>query len=128
MLSGVSSAQHGCLSVAPMTVSLSLQYSQTTICGSYYLFLSLLFSLQFGQTPVYSASCQGHSAVVQLLIENGADISICNEVYSYIERSTISVVYWHHQPQYISHLLGEGEPRTRLIMVATRWPSDTNRY
>ena len=99
MLSGVPSAQHGCLSVAPMTVSLSLQYSQTTICRSYSLFLSLLLSLQFGETPVYSASMEGHSAVVQLLIENGADISICDEVCSYIERSTISVVYWYHQPQ-----------------------------
>ena len=88
MLSGVSSAQHGCLSVAPMTVSLSLQYSQTTICRSYSLFLSLLFSLQSGQTPVWCASCQGHSAVVQLLIENGADISICDEVCSH---STINL-------------------------------------
>ena len=63
------------------------------------LFLSLLFSLQSGETPVWTASWKGHSAVVQLLIENGADINICNEVCSYIEISTISVVYWHHQPQ-----------------------------
>ena len=33
-------------------------------------------------TPVWSASCNGHTAVVKLLIENGADISICNEVCS----------------------------------------------
>ena len=28
-----------------------------------------------------SASCNGHTAVVQLLIENGADITVSNEVY-----------------------------------------------
>ena len=41
---------------------------------------SVVCSLQSGQTPVYSASRKGHAAVVQLLIENGADISIYEEV------------------------------------------------
>ena len=41
-------------------------------------------SAQIGRTPLFSASGKGHVAVVLLLIENGADISICNEVYVYI--------------------------------------------
>ena len=50
---------------------------------------SVVCSLQNGVTPVYSASSKGHTAVVQLLIENGADISICDEVYTVV---TLSVV------------------------------------
>ena len=41
---------------------------------------SVVCSLQSGDTPVNIASWSGHTAVVQLLIENGADISICDEV------------------------------------------------
>ena len=41
-----------------------------------------VYPLQHGMTPVYSASQRGHSAVVQLLIENGADVTICDEVLS----------------------------------------------
>ena len=41
---------------------------------------SVVCSLQRGDTPVNIASFEGHAAVVQLLIENGADISICEEV------------------------------------------------
>ena len=37
-------------------------------------------SIQSGATAVYAASNNCHTAVVQLLIENGADISICLEV------------------------------------------------
>ena len=36
--------------------------------------------LQDGETPVWTASREGHTAVVQLLIENGADVTICKEV------------------------------------------------
>ena len=50
---------------------------------------SVVCSLQSGQTPVYSASSKGHTAVVQLLIKKGADISICDEVlYSYYTLSS----------------------------------------
>ena len=31
-------------------------------------------------TAVYSASAKGYSAVAQLLVENGADISLCDKV------------------------------------------------
>ena len=41
---------------------------------------SVVCSLQSGRTPVNIASFEGHTAVVQLLIENGADVSICEEV------------------------------------------------
>ncbi|CAI8024817.1 GA-binding protein subunit beta-1, partial [Geodia barretti] len=33
------------------------------------------------RTPLYWASFYDHRAVVELLIENGADVNICNEVY-----------------------------------------------
>ena len=38
--------------------------------------------LQNGVTPVFSASWKGHSAVVQLLMENGADITLSSKVCS----------------------------------------------
>ena len=37
-------------------------------------------SLQYGETALFVASGKGAVAVVQLLIENGADICICKEV------------------------------------------------
>ena len=42
--------------------------------------ISNLNSLQTGQTPVHYASWKGHASVVSLLIDKGADISICDEV------------------------------------------------
>ena len=39
--------------------------------------------LQYGQTPVYVASCKGHVTVVELLMKNGADIRICKEAYNF---------------------------------------------
>ena len=38
--------------------------------------------LQYGRTPVYCASQKGNTAVVELLIENGADVTLCDKVYS----------------------------------------------
>ena len=48
----------------------------------YVVLCSVVSYLQSGRTPVYTASWKGHTAVVELLIENGADISICEEVCS----------------------------------------------
>ena len=39
--------------------------------------------LQCGQTPLFSASEKGHVAVVQLLIENGANFNIFTPVLHY---------------------------------------------
>ena len=40
--------------------------------------------IQTGDTPLMSASFNGHAAVVELLLLNGADVSICDEVRTYI--------------------------------------------
>ena len=37
---------------------------------------------QTGKTPLYCASGNGHRAVVELLLENGADTNTADEVYS----------------------------------------------
>ena len=50
-----------------------------------FLCVSLLLSSQYGDTPLYEASSNGHSDVVRLLLENKADPNISNEVsYSII--------------------------------------------
>ena len=43
-----------------------------------------LSSVQAGETPLFYASLNGHVAVVQLLLQNNADISICKEVHLHI--------------------------------------------
>ena len=39
--------------------------------------------IQTGETPLFSASFNGHAAVVDLLLQNGADVSICDEVHAH---------------------------------------------
>ena len=46
-------------------------------CYNYYtFFVSLLLSPQFGYTPLFIASSNGHTDVVKLLLENKADPNI----------------------------------------------------
>lgn len=42
---------------------------------------SLLFIQQYGQTPVYIAAEEGHSDIVQMLIQANADINQPNAVW-----------------------------------------------
>ena len=45
----------------------------------------LCFSPQYGKTPLYTASSNGHTDVVKLLLENKADPNVSDEVsYSII--------------------------------------------
>ena len=41
---------------------------------------NVLSVVQYDQSPVYSASWKGHTAIVKLLIDHRADITICNKV------------------------------------------------
>ena len=50
---------------------------------------SVVCSLQDGDTAVNLASWKGHTAVVKLLIENGADISICDKVHTYFQQASL---------------------------------------
>ena len=38
--------------------------------------------VQGGQTPVYLASCNGHSEVVKLLVQAGADLNLPRKVFT----------------------------------------------
>ena len=40
----------------------------------------VLIHVQTGTTPLYIASLKGHGAVVKLLLEQHADVSICRRV------------------------------------------------
>ena len=44
--------------------------------------------LQVGETPLYIASWKGHGAVVKLLLEQHADVSICKKVM-WLHRSSM---------------------------------------
>ena len=44
----------------------------------------LILFIQDGSTPLYWASFYGHTAVVELLLLNNADVSICDKVYMYM--------------------------------------------
>ena len=44
--------------------------------------------LQDGRTPLYIASCKGHGAVVKLLLQQHADVSICRKVM-WLHRSSM---------------------------------------
>ena len=49
------------------------------------MYVSLLLSSQDGDTPLYTASSNGHTDVVRLLLENKADPNISDKVsYSII--------------------------------------------
>ena len=39
--------------------------------------------VQIGWTPLFYAALKGHAAVVGLLLQKGAEISICDEVHVY---------------------------------------------
>ena len=43
--------------------------------------IMILYNVQDGETPLYIASWKGHGAVVKLLLEQHADVSICQTVY-----------------------------------------------
>ena len=57
-----------------------------------YIITTILFSLQYGQTPVYCASRRGHVPVVELLMKIGADIRICDKVYDFPLNYGLSIV------------------------------------
>ena len=44
----------------------------------------LILFIQDGKTPLLWASFYGHTAVVELLLLNNADVSICDKVYMYM--------------------------------------------
>ena len=67
-----------------------LQTSMTLL--PLYIITTILFSLQHGETPVYSASLRGHVPVVEVLMKNGADIRICDEVYDFPLNYGLSIV------------------------------------
>ena len=55
-----------------------------------------MLHIQDGRTALYCASQFGHVAVVQLLLQRHADVSICHEVCTLIlEQCTVSVLSSH---------------------------------
>lgn len=54
--------------------------------------------VQYGRTPLFWACYHGHTEVVDLLQENGADVSICDEVYYYMS----CIVIVHGLKQHVS--------------------------
>ena len=55
---------------------------------------------QRGETAVYNASAQGHSEVVKLLVQAGADLELQPKVYTLWERFMLAhavydIVFWN---------------------------------
>ena len=72
--------------------SVVLQTSITLSTSIHHNHYIILYSLQYGQTPVYLASWRGHVPVVKLLMKIGADIKICKEVYDFPLYYGLSIV------------------------------------
>ena len=76
ILAGIAGLHYrNCITVA------YLLYSAHLLTVWHYVPLS---SVQASRTPLFYASWKGHVAVVQLLLQNNADVSICKAVYTYV--------------------------------------------
>ena len=65
------------------------------------------FNSQNGRTPLYWASSTGHTAVVKILMENNADINICNKVNIIIilqKESLLCSAESHYSPKLVTPL------------------------
>ena len=59
--------------------------NKTVLLVYIYLYMLLAIPLtQIGTTPLFIASQEGHSDVVNILIRNGADINLARNVWRYI--------------------------------------------
>ena len=57
-----------------------LSLINNTYCGMYSIVIIMVLFIQDGRTPLLWASFYGHTAVVELLLLNNADVTICDEV------------------------------------------------
>ena len=52
---------------------------QNALLSAAYYYVCMFYS-QYGCTPVFYASKKGHTAIVELLVEKGGDVSMSNKV------------------------------------------------
>ena len=63
------------------TINILIVWHVYTLSSSKNIIMVLLILfIQDGSTPLFWASFYGHTAVVELLLLNNADVSICDEV------------------------------------------------
>jgi len=92
-----------------------------------------LNALNGGETPLYAACKKGHETIVTLLLNNGADINVKNELYATEFLLPLQVVVHQGNAAICSMLLEKGatldQPREPLLHIACStgtngWTSD----
>ena len=89
--------------------------------GNWYMHFPLK-QLQDGATPLFAASQNGHSDVVNILIRNGADVNLSLNVCTYNDVQQYGVPVTHYRDRSLLTLPEERD----TLPLSSYWRGDTS--